>query len=1066
MRFLSVADRELRSAARQKGTYRTRWITAAIFFGLLIWLLWLFRRFATARAGPEIFRVYSVLTLLYCLLVSTARTADCISAERREGTLGLLFLTNLNSGEIIAGKLCSTALASVYGLMAIFPMLALSFLMGGITLAWFARAVLGLLNGILFALAAGFLASVVCKRQFTAVALALGLTFSVAGGLMLGATAASSYGPTRPLANWLVVFSPLYTLVAAESTRVFGQNHFWSSAATVAGMSLGSLGLTTLLLARTWRDRPKSVRAWDRLRFWRRSDQNLSPKRAALRRRLLDINPLFWLGARQPVSSPVFMLLAVVLTAITVYVAAPFFARVMRAGTYSPVVGHLFAWLWTGLLIHVLVLYYAAMTASQRLAEDKQTGALELILSTPTTERTIARGLWLAYARKMFFPVLLAVLVHLFFIWQCLMMATLDPPGQLPLGATPSEIFWSALLDQPLRGRVIEWQFGFMLRIALLILVQLMVAWLTLGWVGRWLGLRMKHPGFAPTTSLAVLFAPPILLFSLACYLAVRLHLDRLPERQFLPLMMSATFAIGIGHCLVLSVWAATRLRHSLRSVAMSRYQPLPPWRWRLPRLRAIRPFAIAIPVFATAVALLVVSYFGFQNWRSKRAWRTFQTSLKQSGESLNILPLLPERAPDDENFARSPAFLGLVSKTNRERTDLFERMKPFELPANGAQGSAFLMDWSRQTPSPLQPFVNWTRQQSRGGSGAKRTQDAAAILQGLEAQSGTLRELAAAAVCYTTFQTSTNRDASAVFYPTREKILMLERLHLLFQVRACALLALGRNEEAAEDVLTGLRLARLARQLPDTSSSFRVQGLLARSLQPLWEGLSQQAWTEPQLGAFQHELAGFNLLADYTNAVRRVVLAHIQVWRSNADRTNSSIALPGLDAGYTTDPTWRLQPRTWWFDSCIQLHNAGQNAIEQVDVAAGRIQQANNWSDLNGLPLASPTTELLQQWLWWGANPASVAFAQTSVNQAILACALERFRLVNIGYPETLDRLVPEFLDRVPHDAVSGRPMIYQPGSSFILRGVGPNGVDDRKNAASDDWLWTYSTNTPSAKN
>ena len=43
------------------------------------------------------------------------------------------------------------------------------------------------------------------------------------------------------------------------------------------------------------------------------------------------------------------------------------------------------------------MLYYAAMTASQRLAEDKETGALELILSTPTTERTISRGLWLAY---------------------------------------------------------------------------------------------------------------------------------------------------------------------------------------------------------------------------------------------------------------------------------------------------------------------------------------------------------------------------------------------------------------------------------------------------------------------------------------------------------------------------------------------------------------------------------------------------------------------------------------------------------------------------------------------
>ena len=136
--------------------------------------------------------------------------------------------------------------------------------------------------------------------------------------------------------------------------------------------------------------------------------------------------------------------------------------------------------------------------------------------------------------------------------------------------------------------------------------------------------------------------------------------------------------------------------------------------------------------------------------------------------------------------------------------------------------------------------------------------------------------------------------------------------------------------------------------------------------------------------------------------------------------------------------------------------------------MAAGRIQQAMNWSDLEGLPLDSPSRELLQQGWWWGAaNPASVAFAQTSVNQAIIACALERFRLANRVYPETLDQLVPALLARVPPDAVSGRPIIYQPvtGGSFILRGVGPNGTDDRKSATYDDWLWTYPTNTPSAK-
>src|ERR1019366_4108196 len=177
-------------------------------------------------------------------------------------------------------------------------------------------------------------------------------------------------------------------------------------------------------------------------------------------------------------------------TLIAVYVAPPFFGRTMGSGAEAPVAGYVFTWLWTGLAIHALVLYYAAMSASQRLAEDKQTGALELILWTPATERTISRGLWLAYARKMLFPALLAVLVHWFFIWMILVLMTLDPPGRIALGVTPGQLFWSALFDQPLRGQLLDWPFGFMMRVALLVLLLVILAWPTLGWVGRWLGLR------------------------------------------------------------------------------------------------------------------------------------------------------------------------------------------------------------------------------------------------------------------------------------------------------------------------------------------------------------------------------------------------------------------------------------------------------------------------------------------------------------------------------------------------------------------------------------------------
>jgi hypothetical protein len=787
-------------------------------------------------------------------------------------------------------------------------------------------------------------------------------------------------------------------------------------------------------------------------------------------------------------------------------VAAPLIARGMKGETAAPVIGQLIAWFFAGLAIHGLVLYYAALTASQRLAEDKQSGALELILCTPTTDRTLSRGLWLAYARNMLFPALLAVLVFFFLVWIFMVMASFDPPAHLPHDVTPGEIFWGALLDQPIRGRVLYWQFGFMLRAALLVLLLLMLTWLTLGWVGRWLGLRMKHPGFAPVVSLALLLAPPILLYSLACYLVDKFHLMRLPERQLMPLMTWLALAIGCGHCLGLSIWAAARLRHHLRLVAMSRYQPPSARQWRLPSWRTIRRFAIGTAVCLAVVALLVVSYYGYQNWCSKRAWRTFQAELKQRGESLNLSLLLPKPVPDAANFACSPVFVGLLSETNTEAVALLDQVK-----------AASLMDWAGHNPAPLYPFTNTPGSASapassnfrkfpaqkgaarisprpprtalptrpRGDFETNRLEEAAAVMQRLQPQSEMLRELATAAARCTAFQTSTNRDTDAVLHPAREPAQLLEDLHLLFQVRACASLALGRGTDAGEDVLTGLRLARLARQLPDTGSTVRAQRMVTRSLQPLWEGLNQHAWTEPQLAAFQHDLAGFNLLADYTNVVQRAVLANIEVWRAIHDggkpslprpngmyaivnSNNPSISLAATDGDSLRLRAWQMQPHAWWFEFCIQLYDAGRNAIEQVDVATGRIQQLAVWSDLEGLPVDSQVRDLLLSWSWWwNANPASVAFAQTAVNQATIACALERFRLANGEYPETLDKLLPGLLASVPHDAISGRPIIYQPAAEgpMILRGVGPNGVDDRKNKSSDDWLWTYSTNSPSAK-
>ncbi len=1071
MRFLSVAERELRSAARQKGTYRIRWISAAAAFALLLWLGWAMGMFQNRSAAPGVFRVFSVLIFLYCLFVGSAATADCISREKREGTLGLLFLTNLNSAEIVAGKLCAHGLTLIYSLLAFFPVMALPVLLGGITFGEFWRTVLALVNVLFFAMAAGFNASAVSVRQFTAIAQATGMALVFGVGLSGAAEIMRHLGCPPSVVHTVAMFSPLHTLhTAVLGIRAPAGSQYWLSLVVVAGVTSAWMALAAWRVGRSWRDQPKRTGFWCRFRFGERLRERGRAARTDLRRRLLDINPFFWLAGRQRVSAPVFMLLTTVLVCLTLWVTAPYFQKMFRGTNEAAVLGSLFAWLWTGLAIHALVLYYGAFVASQRLAEDKQIGALELVLVTPTSERAIGRGLWLAYGRRMLFPILVAVLVHGFFVWQLMTMVVLDPPGgKLPPNVTAGEVFWAALWNHPLRGRFLEWPILFMMRMVLLILAALAANWVMLGWVGRWLGLRMKHPGFAPMAAVALATVPPTLVFSAVCYMAEKFRLFRIPERHMIPILMWVGFGIVIANCVLLSAWAASKLRWQFRTMIAGRYTTPAPLDWLRSSWRILLRCSAATVVLVVALALIVLAFYSYQNWRAGRRWAHFQTELKQRGESLDLAGMLRKPISDAGNFAQTQAFQNVLKRNSTNvpagASAAKSRSQSVAMTVPGA-----LTSWLQQSRTDFNLYQGRVIQPPGGKNTRNGKLSATDVLAGLKPREPELRAVAVAAQL-PFFSITTNRPAGAVLQADRIELATMEELHFQLQLRACALLQLGRRDEAAADVLTGFRLTQLVRQSPDWKSTARVQNMLMRSLQPVWEGLGQHHWTEPQLASFQTNLAAFDLLSDHTNAIGRIVRAYIEKWRA-VPETKSAAARNRIlqsTGTYRYEVAWRWQPRAWWYDNCIQLYHAGQKSIARVDFAAGRVIDSNFWDDTDGLPLADDLHVMFQQAEWRGNKLGLVSFNQTAVNQGIIACALERYRLAHGTYPENLGALVPGYLNRVLRDIGRGRPLFYlrRDNGQYELRGAGANGLVEPNNKTSDDWLWSFTspTNLPPVK-
>src|SRR5215472_9277836 len=112
MSVLPILGRELRSRARGQANYWTRFCVALA--GVLICLQSMesvvFNN--PAMMGKFVFNgIVGAAFLVSCC--ACLLTADAISAEWREGTLGLLFLTRVRVLDVLFAKLASVGLAGL-----------------------------------------------------------------------------------------------------------------------------------------------------------------------------------------------------------------------------------------------------------------------------------------------------------------------------------------------------------------------------------------------------------------------------------------------------------------------------------------------------------------------------------------------------------------------------------------------------------------------------------------------------------------------------------------------------------------------------------------------------------------------------------------------------------------------------------------------------------------------------------------------------------------------------------------------------------------------------------------
>jgi ABC-type transport system involved in cytochrome c biogenesis permease component len=536
MTLLPIVARELRVAARRKGTYRMRtWVAA----GMLLLCAFVF--LLTGNADPKtmgnmLFQILSGGVLAWCLFAGLALTADCLSEEKREGTLGLLFLTDLKGYDVVLGKLATTSINAFYSLLAVLPVLALPLLLGGVSPGEFPRLALVFANTLFLSLCIGLGVSALSQQARKA----LGDAVLVMLGFALGAPAFGAcleyVTETHNAGETLALPSPLYAFGCAfdRSYRLHPER-FWTSTALIHVLSWAWLALACRAARNAWQDRPKAVTGpWTNL--WRSWTLGNPAQRQRLRDALLAVNPFLWrVGRERWKPGVVWMSLGVV--------ALVWIGATLKYG--RDWVGEA-AYLTTAFLLMAGLKLGIAVEAGHTFCEDRRSGALELVLATPLTVREIVRGQWLALRRQFFAPV--CVTLGLCFLFLLLTLADSSLGDERP-------------------GLVVLWA---------AVMVMLVADSLALTSLGMWMGLTRNSTNRAAGDTVLRILVLPWVFYAVGIAI---LAAARSPEPGW-PLFLGLWFIPGLVVDVMFGVVAWRKLHREFRQVITERGAFREPW-WK-----------------------------------------------------------------------------------------------------------------------------------------------------------------------------------------------------------------------------------------------------------------------------------------------------------------------------------------------------------------------------------------------------------------------------------------------------------------------------------------------------
>jgi len=439
----------------------------------------------------------------------------------------------------------------------------------------------------------------------------------------------------------------------------------------------------------------------------------------------------------------------------------------------------------------------------------------------------------------------------------------------------------------------------------------------------------------------------------------------------------------------------------------------------------------VAAVIGATAVGL----FYAEELHRGKRAWENCRRELAANGVKLNWGDYLPGPVADDENVFGVPEMQQWFDGYDY---GVMARLAPSKLPKA-----------ETLTPESATSFLQ---------SNAKFDHDFELVRQALQRP-------------YSRIRGKYNR----MDHPPAVSLGTMFALVRTLVMRAKCHILLNQSEAASGDIMLIDDMSRglLERQKPVEMLTVWVDSLGERICTGLVrQGIRSNCWNQAQLGVLEDRLQTDNVLKVMSEAC---ALERAVVCCQNEPPTLARLAARNyyIDKDHIREGDWnafmaRILPGGW-------AYLGGAERIETDNTILASIHAGDKTIDLKALKAAIEKFQgLSPHWApkayvgWSGLGIDMVgqraAYVQTQINQATLACALERCRLAQGGYPATLDALAPRYIEKIPRDVIDGLPLHYQRSATntFSLYSIGWNGHDDGGTRGSEeypytngDWVW-----------